>query len=156
MPVELSADQAHIAAVARALRDEADGEELKKELGRNIRTAVAPAVTAVQSKVRALSGVPTEAKTAVASKIKVAIRYSGPSTAVKVAVSRTAARGFANAAKAFDAPSWRAPNPGGRSWHTQSSSAPGFWDAEMQRQANDAQAGVLAAVEAMAQRIARR
>ena len=139
------------------MRQEADGKQLAKELRTNIRTAVQPGVVDVQSAVSSLSGVPSEALVSVASKVKVAVGLAKSGPKVSVFVPRNAAKGFSNAAKAFNDPGgWRAPNWGNRGWHPQRASTTNWFDPPLLARSDEMERGVLAAVDAMAARIARR
>lgn len=131
MPVELTLDQEALKALGKRFKDEADGKQLKKDLTGAIKAVADPAAVAVRSATVALQGVPTAAKEAVAAKTKVSVRLSGYATGASVYVNKSAAVGFLNAARSFNAPSWRHPLWGRGGFAPQSSSNPGFWDEQM-------------------------
>lgn len=154
--VHVSYDQQRLQQIIRSLRDEADGKELRKEMTANIRSAAEPAVVEVRTKVLALQHVPSEVKAQVASKVQLNVR-GGKSAGVRAQVSRSAGRGFKNAARAFNAPGgWRHRAWGRNVWFQQQSSNPGFWQETFERKKPQLASAVMDAVEAMARRIAGR
>lgn len=165
--VELSVEQQAIQQVGRALRGEADGKALRKELIGELKTAVEPGVAAVSGKLRSMphtsaaqgrggaSGPPLG--TYLAARVKATVRLSGRSTGVRVRIAQTAKlRGFALAARRLNRQSWRHRVFGGDVWVTQQSPMPEFFDQTLAAGKGTYRAAVLRALEAMARRIAGR
>lgn len=154
MPVELSVDQEELRALGRRFKDEADGKQLKKDLAANLKAVAEPAAVAVRSAMASLSGVPSAAVAAVSSAVKVSVRLSGYSTGASVYVNKSAAPGFVNAARSFNAPNWRHPLWGRDAFVPQSSSNPGFWDEQMKAFSPQAVEAIKQAVADMTERLA--
>lgn len=159
-PFELDIDARNLADLAQVLKGEADGKELRKQLGKDLRAAAQPLVTDLRAAIRATpsSGPPHGAplRQAIAAGINSQVRYTGPRTGVSVRVRRPTLRGFSGAPRRFNQPSFRHPVFGDTStWVTQVG-APLWFDAVMDRHRDDAKTAVLAAIDAMADQIAAR
>jgi hypothetical protein len=160
--IELSIDQKSIQVVTKALRAEADGKALRKELVADLRTAIAPGISEVQAKLRAI---PHESGTRsspplgsyLASKVKPQVRMSGRATGVAVRIARTPQlRGFTFAAKRFNRDGWRHKVFGREVWVEQTSPIRGYFDQTLGNGKAKYRAAVIQALEAMARRIAER
>lgn len=160
---ELSVDQQAVQKVAKALRAESDGKTLRKELMAELKTAVAPGVAAVQGKLRAIphrsgaAGSPALGSY-LASRVKPSVRLSGRSTGVKVRIGQTPnLRGFKMAARRLNRKSWRHPVFGDtKTWVTQQSPIPGYFDETLARDRGTYRAAVIRALEKMARKLAAR
>ena len=115
-PVELTVDQKAIVAVRKAMAAESDGKALRRDLLRDIRAAVAPAVPVLQAAVRALPDLsPAESsprlREAVAQQIKVGAALSGQNPGAKITVgTKRDPRGFRFAGRRLNSPKgWRHP-----------------------------------------------
>lgn len=162
---ELSVDQARFAAVMKALKSETDGKELRKELNATLKGIAEPAVGRAKAAAMALPSSPGPRmeggglRQAIASQIKPEIRASGRDTGVRIRVkNKNMPRGFKWAAKRFnDTKSWRHPLFGNRDvWIEQSSGDPNWFDREVMQDKEAYEAQIMDAIEAMADRIARR
>lgn len=162
-PIELTIDQQAIQKVARALRAESDGKALRKELIAEIKTAVSPGVSAVQSKLRSIphsSAVHQSPSLGsyLASRVRPQVRLSGRSTGVRIRIAQTPnLRGFSMAARRLNRAKWRHEvfgNP--EVWVDQESPIPGFFDDTLAAGRDTYRKGVVAALESMARRIAER
>lgn len=154
MPVELTVEQRQIQDAVKLIRQQADKNVWRKELREAISTGVEPALAEVKTRASSLAHVPTEARAAVAAKVKVAV-MGGNDPKIRASVAQSAAPGFKNAGRAFNNPAgWRAPNWGRNAWHVQRSSDPGFWDESFRKHAEEIKDAVLAAVQNIADRIA--
>lgn len=157
--IALTFEQQSAIAVAKALRKEADGKELRKELIANLKTAVEPAVREVQGKLRAIphdsprrSSPPLG--TALASKTKPQVRLSGRSAGVKVRITKTPAlRGFTHAARYLNRGRWRRRVFGTDVWVVQQSPIPGYFDQTMRAGRRAYRKAVVAALADMTRRI---
>lgn len=162
-PIDLTVDQQAIQRVARALRAEADGKQLRKDLIADIKTAVAPGVSAVQAKLRA---VPHDSRSHpspslgsyLAARVRPQVRLSGRSAGVRIRIGQTPSlRGFKMAARRLNRGAWRHPVFGDPEvWVDQESPIPGFFDDTLAAGRDTYRNAVLAAVTAMARRIAER
>lgn len=146
-----------------AFRREADGKALRRDLTKQIGTAVAPAVSAVQGVLRAIPH-PSAAhasprlSTYLSSRVKVQVRYSGRSTGVRVRIGETPnLRGFTLAARYLNKKSWRHPVFGNREvWVTQTSPVPGYWDDTLAADRDKYRDAVVDALGMMARRLMER
>lgn len=155
VPITLSVDQQALQALGRRFKQEADGKQLRKELTASFRTEAAGGVAAVRSAVLALSGVPTEVKTAVAAKTRVTVRLSGRSTGVSIALNKNAAPGFSNAGRAFNV-GWNHPAWGNGAEIPQRANRMNFFDETLEPLSPQVKAAIQQVIEDMAQRLAGR
>jgi hypothetical protein len=163
MPYELTIDQQALAAVARALKAEADGKALRRDLAKNLRTAAEPAMADARGN---LMGIATPGgsasagpplRTTVLGQMKAQARLSGRSTGARVAVRRRGPRGFELAARRLNRKrGWRHPVFGTDSWVQQKATPVEWFDRAMREHRKDFRDGVLKAVTEMAQRLASR
>lgn len=158
---ELTVDQTAVQKVARACKAEADGKALRKDLLVELRAAVTPGVQKVQSRLRAIPhrgpvGSPPLGSY-LAARVRSQVRLTGRATGVKVRMRQTPAlRGFKMASKRLNRTSWRHRVFGKDVWVVQESPIPGFFDETLADGREEYRAGVLAALEKMARRIAQR
>lgn len=151
--------------LARALKAEEDGKQLRKDLVRNLRTAVQPAAKGAKQAALAMPSkghAGPSLRRDVAKRIGVQVKTGGRSVGVKVRATGTRVRGFTNAPRLLNSrKGWRHPNIGagrrGQSdWVAQRSPRPEWFDKEMRRRDPEYQRAVRAAMDDMAKRIARR
>ena len=122
-PVDVSVSLEGFDSLARALRAEEDGKELRKELAKNMRNALAPAVDKAKGNVMAISHLSTASpalRSGVAKKIRPEVKLGGRWTGARIKAKKTPGlRGFALAAKRLQAAGgWRVQTYG-RTWRTQ-------------------------------------
>lgn len=159
---ELSVDQQALQAVAKAIKAETDGKQLRKDLIAEIKSAVEPATQAVQGKLRSIpsrtSANPSPAMGSyLASRVKPSVRLAGRSTGIRVRIQKTPRlRGFAFAARRLNRKSWRHRVFGRDVWVEQTSPIPGFFDETLGADKAKYRKAVIDALEKMAQRIAER
>ncbi|MFB7866999.1 hypothetical protein [Streptomyces sp. NPDC056069] len=149
-------------ALTRAIRAEADGKELRKELAKNMREALKPAAGEAKSKIMAMSaagpGTSPALRSSIARKIRPEVKLGGRWTGARVKAFKTKnVRGFANAPKRTNRPrGWRHLVYGrADSWVTQYGKTHWF-DNAMEGIEPNAKAAVLDAMEDMARRLAAR
>jgi hypothetical protein len=151
--------------LARALKAEEDGKQLRKDLVKNLREAVDPAVKQAKASVKAMPSkghAGLQLRRDVARRVGVQVRLGGRTVGVKVRTTATKVRGFTNAPRLLNTPKgWRHPNIGaGRrgqaDWVAQRSTRPGWFDDPMRAGEPRYRRAVTRAVEDMANRIARR
>lgn len=111
-PVELTLDQRQIVAAGKALKAEADGKILRRELIKAMRSAGEPLVGELKQSAMAIpSGgalqVGEPLRPAIARAIKPAVRLSGQNTGLTIRASRVGVRGFGLAARRMNGPSFR-------------------------------------------------
>ena len=162
-PVELEVRADDFRLLARAMRQEADGKRLRRDMVRNLRVAVTPAVNEVRAAVRALpsqSGPRDGAalRQTVAQKVRPEVRLTGRSPGVAIkAKKRGMPRGFANAPKRLNSTrGWRHPVFKTGAWVHQVVTRPGWFDQTLKRRRTRYRVAVTGAVEQMARRIASR
>lgn len=160
-PVELSIDQRQVASLAKLLKSEADGKELRRALIRELKSATSPLVADLKSEALSIpsqglahrEGAPLRAS--IAKAIKAQARLSGKDTGVAVRAGATPnVRGFRYAARRLNRPSFRHPVYG-RAWVTQVGK-PRWFDEQTRARRDPITRDVKAVVAAMSDRLASR
>lgn len=178
--VEVSVDQQALQALTRALNQEDDGKKLRRDLAKNIRQALDPAVDDIKSALMSFghSGLPAVGGglgEAIAKGVRAEARLSGQSTGARIRMRRTPGiRGFTHAPRRLNSPKgWRHPVFGnretwvslrkgkgsrstggeGETWVHQMG-IPGFFDKSVDKRRDELHDAVLQAMEDMAERIA--
>lgn len=171
MPVTFTVEQQQLTALSARLALEADGKRLKLELARNLRAAVAPAVSEIKATVSALHRSAASARlreishqgtevlssigAAIAAGVSARARMTGRSAGVVVRASKKGMpRKFYNAPKRMNAQSFRHKVFGRDVWVTQVGS-PGFFDKPLHRDRVKYRVAIKVAMDEMAARIAR-
>lgn len=161
MPVQLTVQQERVQEVTKALRGEEDGKQLRRDLAKNMRGALEPAVTdarnAVMTIASARSGAPP-LRAGIAQRIRAEARLSGRATGARVRARRTPnLRGFTHAPKRTQSrKGWRRLVFGREGSFVTQVGKPRWFDDTVRRRAGEYRAAVKAAVDAMAKRIADR
>lgn len=161
-PFDLQVTHEGLTALVQAIRQEADGKQLRKELAKNMRNALRPGAAHAKSSIMAMgsSGLGTgpSLRSAVAKKIRPEVKLGGRWSGARVKAFKTPGiRGFANAPKRLNRRNggWRTLTFGHEPWRTQVGKRGWFDDAFV----NDAaayRAAVHEAMEDMARRLASR
>jgi hypothetical protein len=150
--------------LARALKTEEDSKQLRKDLVRNLREAVQPAVREAKAEIRSMPSkghAGMSLRSDVARRVGVQVKLSGRTVGVKVRTTATKVRGFTNAPRLLNSKKgWRHPNIGAgrrgqRDWVAEMGK-PDWFDGPMRRGEPRYRKAVVAAVDDMAKRIARR
>lgn len=160
-PLDMSVSVEGIQALGRALSAEADGKALRKELAKNMRTALNPAAELAKNGIMSMRsdghgpGGPG-LRQAIAKKIRPEVKLGGRWTGARVKSKKTPnIRGFRNAPKRTQRPGgWRTTSWNG-SWRTQIGKFEWF-DRAMTGRDEVYRQAVHEAMEAMARRIAER
>lgn len=159
MPVELSVEQEGLQALSRALKAEADGKKLRRDLSKNLRQVMEPIKEEARSNLLGIAsaglnqGEPL--RQAVADQMKAEARLSGKSAGARLRVRRRGMpRGFSNAPKALNNPQgWRHRVYGRDTW-VQQVAVPNEWfDRAHRAHHEEARDAALQAMEDMAARI---
>ncbi|MBK3575135.1 hypothetical protein JHN63_15200 [Streptomyces sp. MBT65] len=113
-PFELRATHEGLDALARALKAEADGKQLRKELAANLREALKPGAGQAKSSIMgmvSLHGSQPALRSSIAKKIRPEVKLGGRWTGARVKAFKTKnIRGFPNAPKRTNsARGWRHP-----------------------------------------------
>lgn len=159
--IEVSVSREGIQALAAALREEDDGRQLRRDLAKNMRSALGPtaerAKAAIMSMASAGLGSSPALRPAIAKKIKPEVKLGGRWTGARIKAKKTPAlRSFANAPKRTQrAAGWRTQTYGNGVWRTQFGKLKWF-DRSMEGAGPPAREAVHEAMEAMARRIAER
>jgi hypothetical protein len=157
--VELTVDARQLKVLARRIKLEEASKQLRKDLVVDIRAAVAPGVSAVQGKLRAI---PHQSATRpspglgtyLASRTKAQVKLVGWSAGVRVRIPQTPQlRGFKMAARRLNRTHWRHKVFGREVWVEQQSPIPGFFDDTLLADKAKYTAAVHAAVHKMARRL---
>lgn len=147
--------------LVRALREEADGKQLRKELAKNMRDALKPAASEAKNAIMAM---PTSAtgtsspglRQAIAKKIRPEVRLTGRSTGARVKARKlTNVRGFVNAPKRTQQATWRTQTFGNGEWREQEGKLDWF-DNSMNDKVPEYKEAVIDAMTDMARRIVNR
>lgn len=159
--VDLTVDQQALQRLGRAIRAEADGKELKRELTREFREVMEPARDRAVSRLMGTghAGLATEGeplRTAVKARTKVQVRLSGRSPGVSVRVGKIRARGFDMAGRRLDDKRGFRRRVYGKTWVTQRTTPPEWFDGTMRDTKKDNVRAARRVMQAWAQRIARR
>jgi hypothetical protein len=158
--VDFTVQQRDLAGVSRAMRKEADGKELRKDLIKELKTAIDPAVSAVAGKLRAMPGTIHGAPplgSYLASRTKATVRLSGRMTGVRVSIGKTPKiRNFTYAARRLNRGQWRRQVYGRGVWVVQRSSIEGYFDDTLNADKRKYRKAVENAVDKMARRLAAR
>lgn len=147
-------------ALGRALKEEEDGKAMRRDLIRELKKAIAPAVAEIKSGLMSIGsgGRPSEGeplRSAVAKKITTQVKLSGFAAGVRVRARKTPGlRGFAHAARRLNSPKgFRHRVFGSNRWVVQYGN-PRYFDDPMTERHNEFRRSVLGAMEDTAQRIA--
>ncbi len=159
-PLDLTVDQANMAAVARALKGEADGKLLRRELVRSLKATTAGPIG--EAKAEMLS-TPSRGLTSgqslrstVANSIKPVSRLSGASTGVSIRQTRTPElRNFKMAGRRFNRASFRRRVFGSEGFVVQVGN-PRWFDDAMQDAKPEFKADVVRVVQELADTLAQR
>jgi hypothetical protein len=161
-PFDLQATHEGLEALVRALRQEEDGKQLRKELAKNMRTALRPGAAAAKSSVMTMAsagmGTGPSLRSAVAKKIRPEVKLGGRWSGARVKAFKTPnIRGFTNAPKRINRRNggWRTLTYGHEPWRTQTGK-PGWFDDSFTNDADAYRAAVYEAMEDMARRLAAR
>lgn len=124
--VRLTGDQEKLLRLGRALRKEADGKAIRKDLIKNLKDPIKPAIVEIKAGVMSIptSGIPVHGESlrrAVTKRIRPEAKLSGRAVGVRVRARKTpAVRNFANAPKRLNSPKgWRHRVYGRDVWVTQ-------------------------------------
>lgn len=150
-------------ALVRAIRAEEDGKQLRKELAKNMRTALKPAAAEAKSAIMAMPSqgiMPTAPalRTSIARKIRPEVKLGGRWSGARVKAFKTKnIRGFPNAPKRTNrAGGWRHPVFGNRENWVQQQGKIDWFDDAFKGRAGPYRAALEQAMEDMARRIANR
>lgn len=147
-------------ALAKAMRAEEDGKALRKDLSRELKEILAPAVADAKSAANAMpsaglahDGEPLRA--AIAKRISGEVRMTGRATGVRVKARRKGMpRGFEHAPKRTNAAGgWRHPVFGNKDVWVQQAGDPHWFDDALRDHKAPAQRAVVDALDRMRRRI---
>ncbi|WP_327180454.1 hypothetical protein OG599_35175 (plasmid) [Streptomyces sp. NBC_01335] len=161
-PFELSCTHEGLDALVRAIRQEADGKQLRKELAKNMREALKPGAAAAKSQIMGMSsaglGTGPSLRSQIAKKIRPEVKLGGRWSGARVKAFKTPGiRRFPNAPKRINRRNggWRTLTYGHEPWRTQPGK-PGWFDDAFTNDAAAYRAAVHEAMEDMARRLAAR
>lgn len=151
-------DQRQLRRLQLALRKEADGKELSRDLVRELREVAEPAAAAARAEILSMgshSDTIPGLRTTVASHVKVKVRLSGKHPGVMVRVGKTGMpRGFRNAPKRLNsAKGWRHKVFGNPDVWVVQRGKPGWFDDTMHKFTAQTRRGAGRALDKVAKRI---
>ncbi|MFD7860978.1 hypothetical protein [Streptomyces sp. NPDC059783] len=160
-PFDIRVTHEGLDALVRAIRQEADGKALRKDLARNMRDALRPGAAMARANIMAMPSAGTNAaaglRAGIAKKIRPEVKLGGRWTGARVKAFKTPGlRGFANAAKRTNRRDggWRTLTWGREPWRTQTGKRQ--WFDESFNDADAYRAAVHEAMNDMARRLAAR
>lgn len=164
--IPVRVDASDLEDLARALKYEQDGREMRRDLLRNLKAAIKPAEAEAKAGIMAMGSAGLTGgrslRAAIASQIKSEARLSGRTAGVRVkARKRGMPRGFANApkrtnsAKGWRHPTFRRDASGSALWVHQVG-RPGWFDTPMHAHSLQYREAVHQALESTARRLTRR
>lgn len=163
LPFELRVETHEgLAALTRAIRAEADGKELRRDLAKNMRDALRPAAAEAKSKIMAMSsagpGTAPGLRSSIARKIRPEVKLGGRWSGARVKAFKTKnIRRFPNAPKRTNsAKGWRHMVWGRDDMWVVQHGKPDWFDRAMEGIGPNAHAAVEKAMEDMAARLATR
>lgn len=158
-PFELQVTHEGLDTLVRAIRREADGKALRKDLAKNMRDALRPGAAMAKSGIMAMpsdgTGMGAGLRSGIAKKIRPEVKLGGRWTGARVKAFKTPGlRGFANAPKRTNRRSggWRTLTYGHEPWRTQEGKRHWF-DEAFENDAAQYHAAVHEAMEDMARRL---
>lgn len=159
-PIELSSDQRSIVAAGRAIKLEADGKILRRELLKELKATTTPLISDLKAAALAIPSTGTHEgaalRPAIAASLKPTVRLSGQGTGVKIRASKTPqVRGFSLAARRMNKQSFRRRVFGGDTWVEQTGQ-PGWFDDTTKNRSDDIRRDVLKAIDDTVRMIAQR
>lgn len=161
-PFELQVTHEGLDALVRAIRQEADGKALRKDLAKNMRDALRPGAALAKSSIMGMAsaGMGTGAglRAGIAKKIRPEVKLGGRWSGARVKAFKTPGlRGFANAPKRTNRRNggWRTLTYGHEPWRTQTGKRHWF-DESFENDADQYREAVHEAMEEMARRLAAR
>lgn len=161
--ITLKVDAGDLKALTARLRQQADGKELRKELVRNLRSAMAPAVSDARGAAMGLPGGHVAAdgqplRAAIAASIVPEVRAGGKTPGVRVKAKKSRMpRGFALAARRMNrGRGWRHPVFGRASVSVHQEGLPGWFDNVFKGRKPAFRMAVIKAMENTAKKITRR
>lgn len=114
MTIELQVDMSSLKKIVYAIAAEEGSGQLKRDLARNLRSAVSPAVAESKQSILAMrSATPhtgESLRSSIAQKVRTTVRYSGSGAGVKVSAAWGGPRGFQTSARRTNREAgWRHP-----------------------------------------------
>lgn len=159
--LELQVDQSSMRRLVAALDTEDNGVKLRRDLARNLRKAVDPAVDDAKASLMSmgtagLSHQGESLRAAVAAQVKTSAKLSGDTVGVRVRVGSKGPRKFRHAARKLNRPDgWRHPVYGKHGVWVQQIGKPNWFDNPIRARREEYRAAVLATMRESADRIAR-
>lgn len=161
--IVLKVDAGDLKALSGRLKALSDGKELRKELTKNLRAAMAPAVAQARGAAMGLPGGHVAAdgrplRSAIASRIVPEVRTAGRTPGVRVKAKKSGMpRGFALAARRTNrGRGWQHPVFGKGSVRVHQSGLPGWFDNVFKGRTPVFRSAVIRAMEQTAKKITRR
>jgi hypothetical protein len=155
-PVDVTVNTEGLDSLLGALRREEDGKDLRRDLAKEMRQALLPAVSAAKGNVLAIPATMSSSpalRSGIARRIKAEVKLGGRWTGARLKVRKTPGiRGFALAAKRLQAAAGWTTQTFGRGQRTQHGSVDWF-DRAVEPDAARYKQAINDAMEAMARRI---
>lgn len=159
---DIRVDVEGIPALVAALKAEADGKVLRRQLAKDMRTSLKPAVGEARASIMGMSSaghsVSPTLRSAISRRISANVRLTGRSTGARVRARKLpdTVRGFRNAPKLTNRKGWRHPLFGDTEEWVEQEGKPNWFDDVMRKGHDKHKRAVLGAMEDMARRISRR
>lgn len=161
MAWRVEVDDTTLRDFARLLNAEAEPKKLRRELARDLRQSLTPAVQAAKSEIQSM-GHSSQARAtpalrpSIARKVRAEVRLSGRTTGARVKAQKVRqVRGFENAPKLTNRKGWRRRVFGGDEWVEQRGK-PGWFDDSMAAGQQRYRQAAISVLEEWARRMARK
>jgi hypothetical protein len=155
--LDLSGPERRLRDLNRALKSEENGRQLRRELTRNLRSALAPVRQEARHAIRSLRSRGHRGRsirTAIAQRLQIKASASGRSAGARIIARTVTLRGFIHAPRRFNAPNFTHPVP--FSDDVTQVGKPGWFDDTVQRGRPRYRKAVIDAMDHTASRIARK
>jgi hypothetical protein len=153
----ITLDQERLRTLAARLMDHENGAKLKRQMVKDLKPALEPALPVIRGELMAMGGSLTAEpalRATVAANLSTSVRTTGDAPGVRVAISRKGMpRGFANAARRINDGQWAHPVYGRGS--VEQRGARGFFDDPLNARREEMRSAIAAALDSWADSIAR-
>jgi hypothetical protein len=159
-------DASDLEDMARALKYEQDGQQMRRDMLRNLKAAIRPAEAEAKAGIMSMGSAGLTAgrslRSAIAAQVKSEARLTGRTAGVRVKVrKRNMPRGFVNAPKRTNSPrGWRHPTLGrdasGAPLWVHQVGRPGWFDTPMHAHSLEYREAIHQALESTSRRLTRR
>lgn len=157
--LDLSQPAERLLKLANALKSEAEGKTIRKELTKGIRSAAGPARQAARAEIRSMRSKGHRGpslRSAIASGISISVKPAGKDVGVRIQAKQTKLRGFSRAPEYTDGPGWRHPVFGHRTRWVSQRGKNNWFEGSIKKEKPEIRKEIERVMDETAERIARR